>query len=137
MGDALPVIMRWIHITSMATLIGGVLYARLVMFPAMAALPEDARAALAERAAARFRPSVLAAIAGLIISGLFRLLTTPGHNRFYHMLLGVKLLLVLHVFAVALLIVQPQHPRRVRLMTGIMISGLVIIGISAWLNRIF
>ena len=35
------------------------------------------------------------------------------------MLLGIKLLLVLHVFAVAILIVQPKNPRRVRMMTGL------------------
>ena len=137
MTDAVTVIMRWIHIASMATLIGGVLFGRLVMVPAMAGLAEDARAKLEERAAARYRPLVMLAIAGLIISGLFRLAITPGHHRFYHMLLGLKLLLALHVFAVGFLIVQPQHPRRVRLMTGMMFSGLIIIGISAWLSRIF
>jgi hypothetical protein len=49
----------------------------------------------------------------------------------------VKLLLVLHVFAVALLIVKPDNPRRTRMMTGMLISGLVIVFISAWLSRIF
>jgi hypothetical protein len=53
------------------------------------------------------------------------------------MLLGIKLLLVLHVFAVSILIVQPKNPRRVRMLTGTMISGLVILAISAWLRRIF
>ncbi len=137
MIDALTVIMRWIHIASMATLVGGVLYGRMVMAPAMASLAEDVRAAFAERAAARYRPFVMAAVAGLIISGLFRLAITPGHHRFYHMLLGLKLLLALHVFGVAFVIVQPNHPRRVRLMTGMLISGLIIIAISAWLSRIF
>jgi uncharacterized membrane protein len=137
MTDALTVIMRWIHIASMATLVGGVLYGRLVLVPALAGLADDARKGLEERAAAKYRPLVMLAVAGLIISGLFRLAITPGHHRFYHMLLGFKLLLALHVFAVAFLIVQPQHPRRVRLMTGMMFSGLVIIAISAWLSRIF
>ena len=55
----------------------------------------------------------------------------------YHMLLGIKLLLVLHVFAVAILIVQPQEPAPRAQMTGAVISGLVIIAISAYLRRIF
>jgi hypothetical protein len=41
------------------------------------------------------------------------------------------------VFAVAILVVQPHRPRRVRMMAGTAISGLVIIAISAYLRRIF
>ncbi len=137
MSDALFVMVRWLHIASMATLIGGILFARLVMAPSLAGVSEEARVSLSERMAARFRPFVYAAITGLVLSGTFNLLTTPGHRPFYHMLLGVKLLLVLHVFAVAILIVQPNNPRRTRMMTGTVISGLLILVISAWLRRIF
>ena len=131
------VIMRWIHIASMATLIGGLLYARLVMAPAIATLAPDARESLASAAAVRFRPFVFAAIGGLVVSGIYKLLTTPGHRPIYHMLLGVKLLLALHVFAVSILIVQPKNPRRVRMMTGTLISGLIILAIAAWLRLVF
>ena len=62
-----------------------------------------------ERAAALYRPFVYSAIGGLVISGTYNLLTNPGHRPIYHMLLGIKLLLALHVFAVAILIVQPQE----------------------------
>jgi uncharacterized membrane protein len=137
MTDVLLVIMRWIHIASMATLIGGLLYGRLVMAPAIATLAPDARESLADAAARLFRPFVFAAIAGLVISGTFNLLTTTGHRPIYHMLLGVKLLLALHVFAVAILIVQPKNPRRVRMMTGTVISGLIILAIAAWLRLVF
>jgi hypothetical protein len=46
-------------------------------------------------------------------------------------------LLAVHVFAVSLLIVQPNHPRRARLMTGALLSGFTIILISVYLRRIF
>jgi uncharacterized membrane protein len=137
MGDVLFIFMRWLHIASMGTLIGGLVFGRFVMAPSIATLAEDARAALSEKAAALYRPLVFAAITGLVLSGTFNLLTTPGHRPVYHMLLGVKLLLALHVFAVAILIVKPQNPRRVRMMTGTVISGLIILFISAWLRRIF
>ena len=137
MPEVLNVIVRWIHISCMATLIGGILYGRLVLIPASEALAPDARDALAEKAAAIFRPIVFVVISGLLVSGIFNILSNPGHTPRYHMLLGVKLILVLHVFAVAFLIVRPHNPRRVRLMTGVMISGLTIILISAWLRRIF
>jgi hypothetical protein len=74
---------------------------------------------------------------GLIVSGVYKLLSTPGHRPFYQMLFGIKMLLVMHVFAAAILIANPKHPRRTRLMTGVVISGLTIIGISAWLSRTY
>jgi hypothetical protein len=61
----------------------------------------------------------------------------PGHTKLYHAVFGIKLLLALHVFAVSILIVQPNNPRRTRMATGTMISGLVILLISAWLRRNF
>lgn len=137
MPDILTLVMRWVHISSMATLVGGILYGRLVMAPSVSSLSPDAQESLWNEASARFRPWVVAAMIGLIVSGLFKLLTTPGHRPIYHMLFGIKMLLVLHVFAVALLIVKPVNPRRVRMMTGTMISALVIILISAWLKSIY
>ena len=137
MPDVFLLIARWMHISSMAALIGGILYGRLVMTPAMGALAPDAREALADRAAAAYRPIVLTAMSGLILSGFINIMVTPGHRPIYHVLLGIKLLLVMHVFAVALLIVRPKNPRRARMMTGTIVSGLLIILISAWLRRIF
>ena len=137
MGDVLGVIMQWLHFSALTTLIGGILYGRLVMLPASAVLAPDEREALADRAAVAFRPYVLAAICGLVVSGVYNILTHPGHRRIYHVLLGIKLLLALHVFAVALLIAQPGHPRRARMMTGVAISGLAIIAIAAYLQHIF
>jgi len=137
MPDLLQVIMRWLHISSMATLIGGLIFGRLVLAPSAGALAPETRDALGERAAAAFRPVVLAAVAGLLISGIYNILTNPGHSVKYHTLLGIKLLLVMHVFAVSWLIAQPHNKRRTRMMTGTVISGLIIIMISAYLRRIF
>jgi cytochrome bd-type quinol oxidase subunit 2 len=137
MGEMLGVIMQWVHFSSLATLIGGILYGRLVMVPSTAALAKDEREALADRAAAAFRPFVLAAICGLIVSGVYNMLTHPGHTAKYHILLGIKLLLALHVFTVALLITHSGNPHRARMMTGVAISGLVIIAIAAYLSHIF
>ena len=133
----LGAIMRWLHYSSLATLVGGILYGRLVMLPASATLAPDEREALADRAAVAFRPYVLAAICGLVVSGVYNILTHPGHRPIYQMLLGIKLLLALHVFTVALLIARPSHPRRTRMMTGVAISGLAIIAIAAYLQHIF
>jgi len=133
----LNVLMRWIHISSMATLIGGMVYARLAMMPAIRAMSPEANRALNRDVAAAYRPMVVTAIAGLVLSGLYNLRVNPGHSPRYHMVLGVKLLLALHVFAAAILITKPENPRRERMMTGVVISGLMILAISAYLRRIF
>jgi putative copper export protein len=137
MADVLFVLMRWLHFASMATLVGGIIYGRLVMTSSIGSLAPDARDSFDGHAASRYRPLVLGSVLGLIVSGTYNLLTNPGHTPKYHMLLGIKLMLVLHVFAVAFLITQPKNPRRSRMMTGTLISGLVILGISAYLRRIF
>ncbi|HWB85298.1 MAG TPA: hypothetical protein VG675_14235 [Bryobacteraceae bacterium] len=137
MAEVLNLLMRWLHIASAVALIGGILFARLVMTPAMQSLAPESRKDLGNRAAAAFRPLVYAGIAGLILSGVYNIVSNPGHSARYHMLLGIKLLLAAHVFAVAILIVKPDNPRRTRMMTGTLISGLIIILIAAYLRRIF
>jgi uncharacterized membrane protein len=134
MPDGLAIPLRWIHIASMTTLLGGIIFWRLVLARAG---EEAKRGPLVERLAAAFRPLVFASIIGLLASGFVNYLLAPGHTKFYHMLFGIKLLLALHVFAVAIIMVQPNNPRRTRLATGTMISGLIILFISAWLRRIF
>ena len=136
MGEILTALMRWIHISSAVTLIGGIVYARFVMIPAEASLSPDARTAMDDSAAAHFRPVVFAAMAGLVLSGLYNYLSKPGHSAWYHALFGVKILLVLHVFSVAILAAAPKNPRRARQLFGAAVSGLTIVLISAYLKGI-
>ena len=129
--------MRWLHIASVATLIGGMLYGWLVIVPAAGCLAAEAREALASRAAARWRPLVLGAMAALLVSGAYNLATNPGHHTVYYILLGSKLLLAAHVFAVGIVLVTKNPEHRGRLMAGAAVSGLIIILISAYLRRTF
>lgn len=131
MAEFLLVLMRWLHITSVATLIGGLIYARMVIAPTPGGADFQARAV------ERFRPLVYAAITALVISGLYNILTSPGHTLRYHILLGIKLLAAAHVFAVAILLAGKKVANPTRAMGGCVISGLVIIAISAYLRRIF
>jgi len=135
MGDILAVIMRWLHVSSVAALIGGAIFAKFVAGRATSTVSVDSREKLWEDMAAHFKPVVYAAVAALTVSGLYNIIAHPGHSVTYHVLLGIKLLLVLHVFAVMLLAVQPNNKRRLRMITGAAISGLVIIAISAYLRR--
>ena len=137
MGDVLAVIMRWFHISSVAALIGGAIYGRFAAAAAVAQMEAEAGERLGEQMAGHARPIFYAAVAGLVLSGIYNVIATPGHSVRYHILLGIKLLLALHVFAVMLLSVQPHAKRRARMMAGAAISGLAIIAISAYLRRIF
>ena len=136
MADVIYVIMRWLHITSVATLIGGMIFGRFVMTQAAMGLSPESRVSFQDRAAALFQPLVFAAMGGLVLSGLYNLFTNLGHTPLYHALLGVKLLLALHVFAVAILVARPGNPRAPRMMAGAAISGMAIIAISAYLRHI-
>jgi hypothetical protein len=137
MYEPLTIAMRWLHITSMATLVGGMIFGRLVMTGATSTISPESREALGDKAAALYRPLVITAICGSILSGIYKFLLTTGHSPTYHALFGVKMLLVLHVYAAAILSVQPHNRKRARLMLSVVISGLIIVFISAWLSRVF
>jgi uncharacterized membrane protein len=137
MFEALGIFMRWLHIASVATLIGGMLYGWRVLVPASALLAADARQALADRAAALFRPLVFGAIAALLVSGGYNLATNPGHQARYYILICLKLMLAAHVFAVGIVLVTRNPEHRGRLFAGAAISGLFIILISAYLRHTF
>ncbi len=140
-AEALNVLMRWAHIASVVVLIGGMVYARWVVAPVLA---EDEKGlSWLERFTARHRPLVYSAVVGVLVSGLYNFLMHKGHTPYYHMWFGIKILLVLHVFASALLAVRPAQgtpeddSKRLRRMAGAAISGLLIVLISAYLRRIY
>jgi len=136
MAEAITTLARWLHLSSVVTLIGGILYARFVMNPASSTLAPDARAGLENQAAGRFRSLVYAAMTLLVLSGVYNFLYKNPRTALYHALFGIKILLVLHVFAIAILATGPNNPRRARQMFGAAISGIVIILISAYLKGI-
>jgi uncharacterized membrane protein len=137
MAEAIYVFLRWLHISAAVTLVGGMIFSRWVLTRAAGALAPDARDVFLDRAAAIYQPLAFAAIGALLVSGIYNVLTIPGHSPLYHALLGVKLLLAMHVFAVAILLGRPHNPRRARMTAGAAISGLAIIAIAAYLRHIF
>jgi hypothetical protein len=131
MFDLTPVtvLMRWMHLASMAVLVGGMVFARLVLARSLGAV-ED-------RVAVAYRPLVIGAALGLVVSGLYQLYSSTGHSVRHHVLFGIKMALALHVFSVAILIVQPGNPRRARQTAGAAVSGLLIVLISVLLKQIY
>jgi uncharacterized membrane protein len=135
--------MRWAQSASAAVLIGGLVYARFVVAPVLAESSPEERAEALDGLGKRFRPLVYAAIAGLLVSGLYNLLTHPGHTPYYHAWFGVKVLLALHVFAASALAVRAsrapseQEARRLRRMSGAILTGMLVILIGAYLRLIY
>jgi len=134
----LAVLMRWIHITSVVTLIGGFIFARFAVAPALATVEEPARGTLSNKVVANFRPLLYLVLVTVLGSGLYNYLTKASYPPHYHMLIGIKFLFVLHIFAVSVLYTIPQaeEVKRTRWLSGMVWSGLIIIAISAYLRWI-
>ena len=113
MDAALPIAMRWLHIASVIILLGGVFYARVAL----------------GQMAASFKPVAYTAIGGILVSGTYNFLKKASSPPHYHMWFGIKILLVLHIFAATIL-----YRGKTRALTGIVISGAIVIAISAWLR---
>ena len=130
----LAVLMRWIHVTSVVTLIGGFIFARYALAPALT----SADPAVGKRVVAGFRPLLFTVLVTVLGSGLYNYLTKPSYPPLYHMLIGIKFLFVLHIFAVSVLYSNPDaaEAKRNRWLTGMVVSGLIIIAISATLRWI-
>ena len=129
----LGVFMRWVHILSAITILGGFVYARFVVAPALASYPTAEAATLSNRTVNQFRPILYTAILAILVSGLYNYLTKPAYPPHYHMVIGIKFLVVLHIFATSVLYTIPNanEGNRLRRLTWLVISGAIVLAISA------
>jgi hypothetical protein len=132
----LGVCVRWIHIASVVTLIGGFIYARFVLAPALAALPIAERALVGSKAVDSFRPLLIVVLITALSSGMYSYATKSSYPPTYHMWMGIKLLLVLHIAASAILysVRQSNEAKRKRTELSIVVSGLIVIAIAGYLR---
>jgi uncharacterized membrane protein len=128
--------MRWIHIVSVVTLIGGFIYARFVLAPALASAGPAERNSVNAAVQAAFRPLLFTVIATVLISGVYNYATKASYPPRYHMWMGIKLLLVLHIISSAILdsARAPNPAKSSRTALGIVITGLVAIAIANYLR---
>ncbi len=109
-ADMVSLVSRWLHIMAAATAVGGTIFALLVVLPAAGVLTPEAREAFHSAARRRWSKIVMAAIAVLLISGLYNFLTIK-HNyklvlpRWYDPVFGIKFLLAFALFTLASLLV--------------------------------
>jgi len=136
LSAVLGVCMRWIHIVSVVALIGGFIYARFVFLPAVAATAPEERSKLMVAAQAGFRPMLFVVIATVLISGIYNYATKTSYPPGYHMWMGIKLLLVLHILSSAIVdaVRAPNAEKSRRTDLGIVISGMLAIAIADYLR---
>jgi hypothetical protein len=123
-NEILLILLRWAHVVSAILLLGGVIYARWV------------RQGMSDEEAARFRGLAITTVVLLTLSGLYNFLNKERTPSPYHAVFGVKALLALHVFAVAILLGKAgaASEKRLRWMSGIAFSGVAIALLSAYLR---
>ena len=140
----MDILFRWLHIVSAAFVVGGFVYARFVVLPAMEGLGGDERSAMLGRLAARVRNLALASIVLLLVSGTYNLFNVVGSgvDTTYLMAFGIKFVLALHVFGMLFLLSIPpsgdpaRDAKRPRLMFGAIISSLIILLLAAYLRTL-
>src|SRR6185436_18508538 len=90
---------RWLHILAAMIAVGGTVFARAVVVPSVdEQLPNETRAALHAAMRARWSKIVAAAIAALLVSGLYNFTMTAMEYklpRWYHLVFGTKFMLAL------------------------------------------
>ena len=136
---------RWLHIAAAAVAVGGLVYARLVLAPALQVLGEEDRASFLGKLSARLKPLAVTVIIALVASGSYNLLNVLQRGEVgasYHMVFAVKFLLAVHVFGMLFLVAMPpsgdsaRDAKRPRLMLGAAISGLIILALGAYLRTL-
>ena len=138
----LTVLMRFLHIASVVALIGGAFYARTALTPVLNALPEPQRTTSAESAQVRFRTTLFVLLILIVFSGLYSFLTGPKHTAAWQMAFGIKMLLVLHILATAILWATSPYGdvavdgKGKRRLASIVISGFLAILVASYLRHL-
>ena len=108
-----PLVMRWIHLLSAVMAGGGILFYWIVLAPAIRkALTPEQGTALRDAVMRRLKMIVHPSIVLFLISGFYNYLVVlrPLHDgqAIYHALFGVKFLLAIAVFALAIVLTSTR-----------------------------
>jgi hypothetical protein len=138
----IPWVFRFIHIGCVALFIGGVAYARQVLGPTLNSLPEDVRKQTAATTQIRWRTTLYVLLGLIVASGLYNFFAGSKHGQSYQIWFGIKMLFVAHILASAVLwAISPYGDieiggKRKNRLLSITVSGLIVIGISAYLRSL-
>ena len=136
------VLFRFVHIASVILLLGGVIYARQALVPTLNTLPEDIRKRAATDVQERYRTTLFVLLILIVGSGLYNFVTGPKHGHTYQIWFGIKMLLVAHIVAAAILWATSPYGdvtvdgRSKQRLLSIAVSGLIVVFISAYLRSL-
>lgn len=111
--DYLAYVLRLMHVLAVIAAVGGLIFVRFALLPAMDTLGEDQRRALHEAVRQRWSRVIQLSILFLLVSGLINYVMfvraakvwspewREAYSSMYHMLFGIKFLLALGIFALA------------------------------------
>ncbi len=98
------IVFRWIHLGAAIVAVGGTVFQRFILMPALSAVGEAERTVIRERVLARWRIVVHSSVLALLLSGIYNAFVAfPQHKGqpLYHSIFGVKALLALGIFGIA------------------------------------
>lgn len=145
--DVIVLLMRWAHILSAIVAVGGSFFMRMVLMPAAnAALSDDEHAKLRPVLVKRWQKVIHVCILLFLISGFYNYLvvTSPMHQGqpLYHMLFGIKFLLAMLVFFLAIVLtsLKPWAARvraNAKLWLGLLVAlAITVVLISGFLRNL-
>ena len=151
--DISLLVFRWLHILAAIVAMGGLVFARVALLPALEAEDEATRGRIHEAIRGRWLKWVIGAITVLLVSGLVNFLVFTGDaiewengqwlkRTGYHALFGVKFLLAMGVFFLASGLVgrgagtQWIRDDRARWLTVTLLTGLAVVMISGWMRQL-
>ena len=106
--ELVALISRWLHIFSAIALVGGTIFIRFALVPALAAEGRDgADDSVESMVYRRWARIVMGAIAWLLITGIYNaaiMMVEYDLGPLYNALLGIKMLLAVVIFAMASLL---------------------------------
>lgn len=149
------VVMRWLHVASAGAALGLTLAARLVLLPALSALPNGAEVMEAIRP--RLKSLVHTALGLAILTGLYNyvMVVIPRIREVkadasqvelasrlapYHGIIGGKILLSLALFVIAILLLKPVpavYENRKTWLSVNLVLGLLVFLLGAYLRRLW
>lgn len=103
--DIVSLLMRWMHILSAIALMGGTIFMRFALHPALGAIGSDQKQALQAAVRGRWAKWVMATSGFLLLSGIVNIVLYSQAKevdaKLYHPIVGVKLLLALVIMFIA------------------------------------
>lgn len=144
--DYFNVFVRWLHVGGAILAVGSAMFALFVVLPAFHLIPEEVRPRVHEEMRRRMARLVMAAVALLLITGLYNYIRNemPRHHDqgLYHGLMGVKILLAFGVFFISSALAgrstafETIRRRRARWLTLNVVLGLAVVLLGALLRAL-